>query len=409
MKILVLSLIFSPDNVSTAQIWSGIAEDLRRAGHELCVITTTPHFNRDASLEANHKLYPWIGKLIQKSTLGDIPVFHILMPSKHIWVPLRLLSWIGFHILSTLLGWFLKFKPNVIIAPSPPLTIGLSAWAIALIRRATYIYNVQEIYPDIAVNLGMMKNRRIIQFFTWMERFIYRKSAAVTSITPAMCAKIKERVTPEKVWHIPNFVDLSDVKVVERDNDFARTYDLGQRFVVTYAGNMGVPQNLGVLVDLAKALPDLTVLFVGDGGDAARLKQIAEGLPNVRFVPYQPLSRMPEIYACSDLFYVGQDPKACADGIPSKIYRILGYRKPLLVMTAPQSDLAEFVTTSNSGILMEADLQKNIAQLRDLMANPTQLTTMGEAGFNYVSTVFARPLISKQYETLCQKVQIGQS
>ena len=349
---------------------------MRQAGHQLCVITTTPHFNRDASLEANHKLYPWIGKLIQKSTLGDIPVFHILMPSKHIWVPLRLLSWIGFHILSTLLGWFLRFKPEVIIAPSPPLTIGLSAWAIALIRRAKYIYNVQEIYPDIAVNLGMMKNQRIINFFKWMERFIYKKSMAVTSITPAMCDKIKERVAPEKVHHIPNFVDLSDVKLVARENDFAKTYDLQNRFVVTYAGNMGVPQNLGVLIDFAKALPELTVLFVGDGGDAARLKQEAENVSNVRFVPYQPLSRMPEIYACSDLFYVGQDPKACSDGIPSKIYRILGYQKPLLVLTAPNSDLAQFVQTAKSGVLLSEDTQEAVAQLRTLMKTPETLKSM---------------------------------
>lgn len=404
MNILILSLIFSPDNVSTAQIWSGIAEDLRRAGHNLCVITTTPHFNRDTSLEANHKLYPWIGKLIQKSMLGDIPVYHILMPSKHIWVPLRLLSWVGFHILSTLLGWFIKFKPDVIIAPSPPLTIGLSAWAIALFRRTKYIYNVQEIYPDIAVNLGMMRNRHVIKFFSWMERFIYKKSSAVTSITPAMCEKIKQRVAPDKVWHIPNFVDLSDVKEVPRENEFAKTYDLQNQFVITYAGNMGVPQNLGVLVDLAKELPSLTILFVGDGGDAARLKQIASDLPNVRFVPYQPLSRMPEIYACSNMFYVGQDPKACSDGIPSKIYRILGYRKPLLIMTAPDSDLANFVRESNSGFLINQDYSEAIKQLREYMDAPDKLNEVGERGFQYVSTVFSRPLISKQYETLCEKV-----
>jgi colanic acid biosynthesis glycosyl transferase WcaI len=297
----------------------------------------------------------------------------------------------------------LRFKPDVIIAPSPPLTIGLSAWAIAIVRRAKYIYNVQEIYPDIAVNLGMMKNPRIINFFKWMERFIYRKSMAVTSITPAMCDKIKERVAPNKVHHIPNFVDLSDVKTVARDNEFAKTYDLQNRFVVTYAGNMGVPQNLGVLIDLAKALPNLTVLFVGDGGDAARLKQLAENVENVRFVPYQPLSRMPEIYACSDLFYVGQDPKACSDGIPSKIYRILGYKKPLLVLTAPNSDLAQFVTTAKSGILLSENHTQAVEQLRTLMEQPETLKTMGVEGYDYVANVFARPIISQQYETLCKQ------
>ena len=156
MKILLLSLIFSPDNVSTAQIWSDIAEDLKAAGHEVCVITTTPHFHRDSSMESRQPLRKWIGRLVQRSEYAGIPVYHVLMPNKGCPPPIRMLSWIGFHIVSTLLGWFLRFRPDVVIAPSPPLTIGLNAWAIAFVRRAKFIYNVQEIYPDIAVNLGIV-------------------------------------------------------------------------------------------------------------------------------------------------------------------------------------------------------------------------------------------------------------
>ena len=105
MKILLLSLIFSPDNVSTAQIWSDIAEDLKAAGHDLCVITTTPHFHRDSSMEARQPLRRWIGRLVQRSEYSGIPVYHVLMPNKGCPPPIRMLSWIGFHIVSTLLGW----------------------------------------------------------------------------------------------------------------------------------------------------------------------------------------------------------------------------------------------------------------------------------------------------------------
>ncbi|MBQ9693478.1 MAG: glycosyltransferase family 4 protein [Kiritimatiellae bacterium] len=404
MKVLLVSLIFNPDNVSTAQIWSGIATDLRNAGHDILVITTTPHFNRDVSLEAAQPLHSWIGKLIQRSYYNSIPVYHIWMPSKHIWTPIRLLSWIAFHIISTLLGCILRFKPDIVIAPSPPLTIGLSAWAIALVRRAHYIYNVQELYPDIAVNLGVIRNQYIIRFFRKLERFIYEKAVAVTSITPAMCALIAQRTHPSKVHLIPNFVDLTDVKTVARENAFAKEHHLTDKFVITYAGNMGIPQNLEVLINLAQLIPSITILFVGDGGDANRLKQIATGLSNVRFVPYQPLSRMPEIYACSDLFYVGQDPKACSDGIPSKIYRILGNKKPLLIKTAPSSDLARFSYESQSGILIPDDLSNFVAEFNEFITNRALLQKMAENGLNYVSTVFSRPLISHQYETLCKTV-----
>lgn len=405
MKITILSLIFSPDNVSTAQIWAGIAEDLKAAGHEIRVITTTPHFHRDASMEAKQPLRRWVGKFIQRSEYAGIPVYHILMPDKSIWPPLRILSWINFHIVATLLGWFMRFKPDVLIAPSPPLTIGLNAWAIAWMRGAGYIYNVQEIYPDIAVNLGIMKNKLVIGFFKWLEKLIYRKAAGVTSITPAMCAKIAERTEKKKVRLIPNFVDLSDVVEVERHNDFAKEHGLLGKFVMTYAGNMGVPQKLGVMVELARRIPELTVLFVGGGGDAARLRESAEGLANVVFVDYQPISMMPQIYAASDIFYVGQDPQACSDGIPSKIYRILGYRKPLVVMTRSDSDLAEFVRESKSGLILSEDIEDAEKSVRGLMNAPSKLDEFGRNGYSYVKTAFARSVVSNKYDDFCRELR----
>ncbi len=407
MNILVLSLIFSPDNVSTAQIWAGIAEDLQRAGHKLRVITTTPHFHRDASMETRQPLRNWMGRLVRRSEYAGIPVYHVLMPNKGIWPPLRILSWINFHILATLLGWFIRFKPDVVIAPSPPLTIGLNAWAIAAIRRARYIYNVQEIYPDIAVNLGVMKNKLLIRFFGWLERLIYRKAVRVTSITKTMCDKIATRTSPEKVRLVPNFVDLSDVVTCPRDNAFAAEHGLGGKFVLTYAGNMGIPQRLDVMVELARRLPSLMVLLVGGGGDAARLKSLADGLPNVTFVDYQPISRMPEIYAASDLFYVGQDASACSDGIPSKIYRILGYRKPLVVMTRGDSDLADFVRESGGGVLLDEDLDAAARTVADLMGDPARLSSYGENGWKHVTRAFDRASVSSRYEEICKEALEG--
>ena len=407
MKVLILSLIFSPDNVSTAQIWAGIAEDLRKVGHDVRVLTTTPHFHRDASMEAKQSLRSVFGRLVQKSEYAGIPVTHILMPNKGIWPPLRMLSWINFHVLSTLIGCFSRFKPDVVIAPSPPLTIGLNAWVIAAMHGARYVYNVQEIYPDIAINLGMMRNKQVIAFFSWLERLTYRKAAVVTSITRAMCEKIASRTDPKKVVLIPNFVDLSDTVEIPRENAFAAEHNLSGKFVMTYAGNMGVPQKLGVMIELARRIPTLTVLMIGGGGDAARLKEQAKGLKNVLFVDYQPISRMNEIYAASDLFYVGQDPKACADGIPSKIYRILGHRKPLIVMTSESSDLAVFVKDSQSGLLINEDYDRVSDMVRTLMNDADRLREYGERGYQYVKSSFARPVVSGAYDSICRSFSVG--
>lgn len=404
MRIVILSLIFSPDNVSTAQIWAGIAENLKKRGNDLRVITTTPHFHRDASMEAKQPRRKVFGRWIQKSEYAGIPVYHILMPDKSIWPPLRILSWINFHIVSTLIGWFMRFKPDVLIAPSPPLTIGINAWAIAAVRRAKYIYNVQEIYPDIAVNLGILKNRFLIGFFRWIELLIYRKASCITSITKSMCEKISTRTEHGKVRLVPNFVDLSEVLEAPRINTFSKEYGLVGKFVLTYAGNMGVPQRLGVLIELARRIPTLTVLMVGGGGDAEHLKKEADGLSNVIFVEYQPISRMPEIYAASDMFYVGQEPHACADGIPSKIYRILGYGKPLLVMTSQDSDLAEFVRDSQSGVLLDEDMEKSSDLMLRLMGESERLRIYGENGCRYVKEFYDRVVVSQKYAEICNEI-----
>jgi len=399
MNVIILSLIFSPDNVSTAQIMAGLAEDLAKAGKGVKVVTTTPHFHRDASMEVRQPRSWCVWPFVMRSEYAGIPVYHIPMPDKRIWPPLRMLSWIWFHVMSVLMVPFLG-KTDVIIACSPPLTIGLAAYAMAKLKGAKYIYNVQELYPDIAVNLGKMKGKKVIRFFSAVERFIYRGAAAVTSITEGMCAKIRERVDPEKVHLIPNYVEIDEGETRAHSEGFSQR---DGRITLTYAGNMGIPQNLGIMVELARLRPDIRVLFVGGGQDEARLKALAEGLPNVEFRGYRPISEMPGVYAESDLFYVGQDPKAASDGIPSKIYRVLGQRKPLVVVTAPGSDLARFAEVSGGGTVVRDAEELS----RHLPTRPEDLyafKSMGESGYQYVKAHYARNAVTAQYVKLCERI-----
>lgn len=404
MNILLLSLTFSPDNVSTAQIMAALAEDLHSRGHAVRVITSTPHYNRDASMEAQQPLRWWLFPLIKKSSLGEIPVYHICMPSKRIWTPIRLLSWIWFHLVSVWLGMLMWFRPKVLLTCSPPITIGMAAWWIAFCRRAKYVYTVQELYPDIAVNLGYLKNKFAIRFFSWMERFIYRHAAAVTSITPAMCEKIKDRVTPEKVHLIANFVDLPTAAEIR--SVIPHPHD---ELVITYAGNMGVPQNLGLLVEAVATLDEVKVWFIGEGGDKQRLIDRAKKLnifgTKVIFEDYKPISAMPQIYADSDLFYVAQDPKACSDGIPSKLYRILGNKKPILAVTGETSDMAHFVRETGGGYVV-GDF--NVDTLRRVIIDAQQAkkerAQMAMDGYAYVAHHMSRQTISIQYATLLESI-----
>jgi len=141
-RILFLSLVFPPDAVSTAQIIGALSADLHGLNHDVTVISTTPHYNRDSEAEARQPLRRHWGGLVLRSVYEGIPVYHVRMPRKGTSILLRVLSWLVFHMVSTALALSIP-RPDVVVAPSPPLTIGVNAWLIGLLRRCPYVYNVQ--------------------------------------------------------------------------------------------------------------------------------------------------------------------------------------------------------------------------------------------------------------------------
>ncbi len=410
-RVLILSLIFSPDNVSTAHIISGIAEDLKIYGHDVCVITTTPHYHRDPHLEAEQLLQNMFLGIIKKSQFKDILVYHIAMPDKHCNKLLRIASWLSFHFFSTIIGVCIRFKSDVILVPSPPLSIGINACVIAWLTRSKYIYNVQELYPDIAINLGVIKNKGLIRVLSAIEKFIYNRSAAVTSITESIQEKVATRITdPKKAWLIPNFVDFADVVEVPRINEFSQQYQIEDHFVVTYAGNIGIPQNLAILVEAGKLLQkqvNVTILIIGDGTEKSDLNRIVQcdNSTNVHVVDYQSYSMMPLIYATTDVFYVGQTLDAHSDGIPSKIYRIMANKKPILAVTTPGSDLANCIMTSGGGIIVSSNDPADLAQaILTMKARRKELQKQGIKAYEYVTQAFERKNVSRQYDQLIKSV-----
>jgi len=410
-KVLILSLIFSPDNVSTAHIISGIAEDLKEYGHDVCVISTTPHYHRDCSLEAKQPIRNWILGIIKKSQFNGIPVYHIAMPDKHCHKLLRIISWLGFHFLSTILGFCIRFKADVILVPSPPLSIGINAYLIAKLTGSKYIYNVQELYPDIAVNLGVITNKGLIRWLASVESFIYNRAAAVTSITESIQNKVAARMRdPKKAFLIPNFVDFGDIVEAPRANTFSQHYQIENHFVVTYAGNLGIPQNVVFLIEAGKLLQmekEITILIVGDGTEKEAFRRYVESerLSNIHVIDYQSYSVMPLIYATTDVFYVGQALDAHSDGIPSKTYRIMANQKPILAVTAPASDLARCIDDSAAGRVVASENPSDLAHaILEMKAQRLELQQCGQKAYQYAVGAFERKNVSRQYDQLIRTI-----
>ena len=170
-----------------------LGADLKSQGHEVTVLTTSPHYNRDPEAESRQPLHDYWGPILKRSVYHGMHVYHTFMPRKGKNVLFRLLAWIEFHIISTIAGMTVIPKPDIIITPSPPLTIGLSAWILGCFYRAPHIYNVQEIYPDIAINLGVLRNKWIIGLLFSLERYVYKKASCITVITPRMYQRLLEK------------------------------------------------------------------------------------------------------------------------------------------------------------------------------------------------------------------------
>jgi colanic acid biosynthesis glycosyl transferase WcaI len=410
-RVLIYSLVFPPDGVSTGHIMGELAVDLARQGHSVGVVTTQPHYNRDELARAAQPLTPQWGGMIFRSTFHDLPVFHTRMTRKRARARERLAGWLTFHVLGLAVALRYFRSVDVVLIPSPLLSAGAVGWLFGLCTGARYIYNVQELYPDLAVQLGRVRNRAVIGGLRILERFVYRSAAAITVISRGMETKVAARSTSaSKVHYIPNFVDVTHLRPANRDNAFRHEQGFGEAFVVSYAGNIGYAQGLEVLLDAAdqlRAESGILFAFVGDGVAKQSLRAAAETrrLANVRFIDHQPFARVPEIYAASDLCIVPLLDSIGADAIPSKVYRIMACGRPILVIASESSELAAVVRESRGGTVVRPDPDAIAAAIRDHMAMPAgQRIELGESGRRYAAAYVSRDVVTRRYSELVEQL-----
>lgn len=410
-EVLLLSLIFPPDSVSTAQIMGELAVDLVKRGHRVTVISTIPHYNRNLENERYQLLRSKWGKILYQSEYHGMTVYHTFMPPKGQNILWRLLTWVFFHIVSVIAALTIVPRPAVIIAPSPPLTIGLCTWLLGMLYRAPYIYNVQEIYPDIAIRLGAVRNRWIIDLLYRLEKFVYSKASSVTVIASRMREQLlKKGVSDEKVHVIPNFVDVNDLAPLSKDNDFSRKHNLYNKFVVSYAGNMGPAQGLEHFIDAAKVLREeagICFLMMGDGinRESLRLRIERHNLGNFVFLPYQQYSLMGQAYAASDLCLVPQAIETGFEAVPSKVYRIMACARPVLAVTDQNSDLACLVSEASCGAFVLPGSAEVLAEMiRQAYQNQQVWKEMGINGREHVVRRYARETVTNQYHKLIETI-----
>lgn len=413
-RVLLLSLVFSPDGVSTSVIMTELAQELKALGHDITVLTTTPHYNEEPEGRARQVLRPGFGGLIYTSELDGIRIYHARVPSKGRRVISRLFEYGWFHLASTLLGGTVARDFDIVLAPSPPLTIGVNAWMLARMRGVPFVYNVQEIYPDVAVQLGVLRNRRLVSALTRLERFIYDRSSRVVVISEHFRRRLLAKGVPEeKLEVIPNFVDADFIHPRPQDNAFSRAHGLAGKFVVCYAGNLGLTQDFESLLSAAERLvgfPEVRFLIVGGGARRAWLEEelAARRLENVTLLDYQPRSVVPDIYATSGVCVIPMKPGTTQDTFPSKVYTIMAAGRPVIAAADADSELAAVVETARCGDVIEpGDVDGLVDAIRRAYEAREESAARGERGRRFVEQNHTRGVVARKYDRLIRDLIAG--
>ena len=403
-KILIHTLIFSPDGVSTAYLYNDIALAFQKNGWDVVVLSTTPHFNVVEEQLAEQPMKWGVWGLYKKSSFKGISVYHV--PQKKFKSTLlRLVGFVYWHIVSFLMALFMK-DIDVILSPSPPLTIGrLNNW-LGKLKGCKVVYNVQEIYPDI---LNKPETSLVHRYLRSMEKKVYNQSDAVTTIDQVFYDTIVDRFEDRSKLHIiPNFVDTdlykSGVSTAELDTSLFPEND---NIKLLYAGNIGWAQDWKPLVKLAEKTRNLPVEYflIGMGKMRSWVEEQKQtlGLDKLHILDYQPRHLMPAILAYSDLQYIFMTPESEGMGFPSKVYTIMACGRPLLVCSGENTPIVNFLKPIGCAkLITDHNLDRKTDEMTQWLAGMTRekLREMGAKGEAIVKAEYAKEIVTNKYVEL---------
>ncbi|MGI6450086.1 MAG: glycosyltransferase family 4 protein [Desulfitobacteriia bacterium] len=404
MRILLLTQYFPPEKgAAQVRLWE-LAQGLQREGHQVTVVTAFPNHPTGVIPP------PYRGKFFQKEEMEGLQVLRTwIYPVRRGRFWLRLLNYFSF-VFSSLYGILRSGKQDLIVVESPPLFIGFSALIASLVKRAPYIFNVSDLWPESAVELGLVTNKFLIKMSEGLESFFYRKAKKLSAQTEGIVrGLLRKNVKAEDILFLPNGVDTELFKPRERDLELEEALGLKDKFVILYAGTMGYAHGIETALSAADILreeKEIIFLFVGDGSERPKLEQLARDkqLPNVRFIDFQPLEVIPRYYSLSSINLSTLRRYKLSEGVrPSKVFPALASGRPLIYVG--EGEGAEIVRESGGGVVLEPENPELLAgTILELKAQPEYCRELGLKGREYVVKHFSWPsIIRKWLEQLAGK------
>lgn len=386
MKLLVTSINFHPDHSGIALYATDLPAFAASRGHAVTMVTGFSYYPHWRKRDADR------GSLLRSETFSGVRVLrgYLYVPRK-VTTRRRILHELTFAC-SAFFNFLRAGPHDCVVVLSPPLLLGLLGVVFKKLWGATLVLNVQDLQPDAALSLGMVKPSRALRMLLRLEAFVYRHSDLITTISEGMRDRLLAKgARRERTIVCPNWIDVVAASRHPPAGRFRADHpDAAGKVTVAYAGNIGAKQGLDVFVDLAAAMRDdrgVQFFLIGEGAEQERLcaRAAALGLRNLTRVKFLGADAYREMLADVDVSFVAQRAGTGNVFFPSKLLGIMAMAKPLLISADPDSELATFVREHGCGLVASADdVAALAAHVRALAASPERRARLGRNGATVV-------------------------
>lgn len=358
-RVLLVAVVYEPDTVSTATIVTSLAQELRNLGHDVAVLTSVPHYNPSPTVRAQDRYRGSPAHPFRVEDEQGVRVVRCYIPQKPHVALRRVLDYFIFHALMAVAVARYFRDREVTVVVSPPFTLALVGMLARALGKGRLVYNVQELWPDVPRDLGVIRNRAVLSFLGAVERWIYRSSDGVVAIGSEFARTIIARgASADRTTVIPNFVDNTRIAPRDKVNPLAAAWGFADKAVVLYAGNIGLTQDFVTLLAAAALLEDKGVHLLIVGGGAARtwLEDTIRDRqpPNVVLKDFVPAEDVSDLYGLADVVVVPLKAGYDRTTTPSKIFSAMAASRPLVACAAPDTDLAVTIAASRAGLVVPA-------------------------------------------------------
>lgn len=405
MKIIVWGINYAPEKTGIAPYNAGLCEFLAARGHEVRMLTTFPYYPEWRKRpQDRHRIYA-------SETLNGVRIqrcWHYVPP--HPTALKRMVHEASF-IATSLLRALFSESADLVIVVSPPLLLGTAAWILRLLRGTPYLMHVQDMQPDAAITLGMLKPGLLSRVLYGFERFAYRHAAVVSGITHGMIELFARKgVEPARRLLFPNWAPENTPGQTPPPGTFRRAHANPENaFLAVYSGNLGKKQGLGIILDAARRIEtsatapgqrEIRLVIAGDGVEkpALEARVAREGLKNVTLLPLLPRSDYLAMLQDADACLVTQQRGSGALFFPSKLLSILPMARPVIASADPGGELEHAIREGGFGWHVPPGDSEGLANvLLDAAAHPDELRTRGRRGAAWVRQ-FERDNVLSRFE-----------